>query len=339
MSRNPRPPLVLNQLVNRSRRSAVAGRHSRAFSRRNYGSDMNYDDVVAAMFEPTPDGAVAPPTVDASPARQLRDAIEPLAMHSVWSRTTNEALAALGHNFMTSYVCSRAALLGDPTPGAVASSFAVFDPSMLADVYSAGRTICERDQLLSVRDEATIASLSAVLEDQDVGPVATLLRRGIDAAPGTGRPLYSGLLDLDWPETPVGQLWRAAELIREHRGDSHVAVCVAAGLDAVEMNVLTELWVGMPFGTYSASRSWDGDMLGAAANRLESRGLLADLQLTTEGMSFRDDLEARTDVLQQPLVDAIGSDLEPALTQLNQWSQLCIDAAAFPPNVYKRAAG
>lgn len=300
---------------------------------------MEYEDVIAAMFEPSPVGAASPPTVEASPARRLRDAIEPIAMHSVWSRGTNERLAELGHNFMTGYVCSRAGLLGEPTPGAVTSAFAVFEPNMLRGVYSAGRELCGRDELLNARDEATIASLESVLTGIDVTPMAAVLRRGVAAADGTGRPLFSGLRDLPWPNSPVGELWRVAELFREHRGDSHVAMCVAAGLDAAEMNILTELYVGMPLASYSASRAWSEEQLGQAADRLRSRGLLSGDELTEAGQAFRASLEVQTDSAQQAIIDALGDGLDGLVESCAHWSQLCIDANAFPPNVFKRAAG
>lgn len=300
---------------------------------------MEYDDVIAAMFEASPEGAESPPTVEASGARRLRDAIEPIAMHSVWSRGTNERLAEFGHNFMTAYVSSRAALLGDPSPGVVTSSFAVFEPNMVTGVFAAGKDFCGRDELLQARDEATIASLSAVLAGDDVAEAAAVLRRGVEGVSGTGRPLFSGLLDQPWPDSPVGQLWRATELYREHRGDSHVAACVAAGLDPIEMNVMTELFVGMDFGTYSASRGWDEAALGGAAQRLGDRGLMQANQLTDAGATFRAAIEDQTDVAQQPIIDAIGADLDAVVDATMLWSQKCVDARAFPPNIFKRAAG
>ncbi len=300
---------------------------------------MEYDDVIASRFEASPEGAVATPTVRSSGARQLRDAIEPIAMHSVWCRGTNERLAEFGHNFMTSYVCSRAALLGDPTPGVIVSSFAVFAPGIVTGAYAEGKELCERTALLHARDEATIASLSDVLAGEDVRAAAAVLRRGVEAASGAGRPLFSGLSDQTWPDSDVGQLWRAAELFREHRGDSHVAACVAAGLDPIEMNVMTELFVGMDLGTYSATRGWDKEALQGAAQRLRDRGLLDGDALNEAGRSFRSEIEDHTDLAQQSIITAIGDDLGALVEAATAWSQQCVDARAFPPNVFKRAAG
>ena len=206
---------------------------------------MDYESVVAASFQASPPDAVSAPTVQASPARRLRDAIEPIAMHSVWSRATNERLAEMDLDFLTGYVWGRAAALGEPDAGVVVAAFAVFEPGLVRDAYEQGRRACPRDRLLAARTDATVASLLETLEGADVTSVADILERAVSVADGTGRPLFSGLAGQPWPADPVGRLWRACELVREHRGDSHVAACISRGLGPVDMNILTELWVGM----------------------------------------------------------------------------------------------
>ena len=201
---------------------------------------MNYESVVAASFQASPPDAVSTPTVQASPARRLRDAIEPIAMHSVWSRATNERLAEMDLDFLTGYVWGRAAALGEPDAGVVVAAFAVFEPGLVRDAYEQGRRACPRDRLLAARTDATVASLLETLEGADVTPVADVLKRAVSVADGTGRPLFSGLAGQPWPADPVGRLWRACELVREHRGDSHVAACISRGLGPVDMNILTD---------------------------------------------------------------------------------------------------
>ncbi len=300
---------------------------------------MDYADVVSAFFNPSPDGAIAGPTVNASPARRLRDAIEPIAMHSVWSRTTNERLAGLGLDFLGSYVWGRASCLGEPSPGVVAATFAVFEPGFVGATYDAARLACTRDDLITARNEATITSLGTALAGETVEGAATLLERVAIGLDGTGRALYSGLRDQPWPTDPVGRLWRGCELLREHRGDSHVAACIAVGLGPVEMNVLTELWVGLPLGSYTASRGWSGERIGEAADGLRQRSLIDGDELSTEGRAMRDRIEATTDSMEQPVVEALADGIDPLIEQLSSWSARCIDAGAFPPDVYKRAAG
>jgi hypothetical protein len=299
---------------------------------------MDYEAAIEAFFAPSPPGA-APPPPSTNPSRRLRDAYEPLAMHAVWSRQTNEALAALGLNFLTGYVWGRASGMGEPAAAVVVSAFAVFEPGLITSLYEEARGKVGRTDLVETRDEATTTSLRAVLGDADVSPVVTALRRGIDAADGTGRPLFSGLASQPWPEHPVGQLWRACDILREHRGDTHVAACVAAGLDPVAMNILTELWLGLPLYAYSASRAWPQETLDATADQLRGSGLLEGDKLSKEGRRLREDIEARTDAGQRAVVAAIGSDLDDTVTRLEGWSAACVEAKLFPPSIHKRAAG
>ena len=61
--------------------------------------------------------------------------------------------------------------------------------------------------------------------------------------------------------------------------------------------------------------------------------------LTAAGRAVRDDIEAVTDAMEQPIVDALGDDVDAIIDQLDAWSARCIAAGAFPPDVFKRAAG
>ncbi len=300
---------------------------------------MEYAAAVEAFFKPahalTPIEAVA----KGSPARQLRDAGEPIAMHAVWSPHTNAQLAKSGLNFLTAYVYGRAAALGEPSAPVVAATFAAFSPPLVISLYDEGRAQLKRGALLSARDQTTIESLSQILAGEDVNAAVAMLRRGLAAADPTGRPLFAGLAAREWPTEPVGQLWRACDLVREHRGDSHIAAYISAGLNPIEMNILTELYLGMPLGTYSATRAWDEAATNEAIAGLDQKKLVVEGKLTESGHKLRQEIETRTDAMEQPIVEAIGADLATLLAQLNAWSEKCIKAGAFPPDDYKRAAG
>lgn len=301
---------------------------------------MDYADAVAAFFVPRREGTALPVAIaEGSPARRLRDACEPVAMHAVWSRTTNERLAELGLDFLTSYVGGRGASLGDPAGAVVAAAFAWFEPGLVTTLWDAARTTVAPDRLVQVRDEATVASLREILADEDPGEVAGLLADAAETADGMGRPLFSGRRACGRPRDAVHCLWWACDLVREHRGDSHVAAAAAAGLDAVEMNILTELWVGMPLLSYTATRGWAPDVMQRVVARLESRGWVRDGGLTDEGLAGRLRIEQRTDAQEQQIVAALGDRLEEVCGRLNHWGQLCIEAGAFPDDILKRAAG
>jgi hypothetical protein len=301
---------------------------------------MDYADAVAAFFVPRQEGTALPVAVaEGSPARRLRDACEPVAMHAVWSRTTNERLAQLGLDFLTSYVGGRGAFLGDPAGAVVAAAFAWFEPGLVTTLWDAARAVVAPERLVQARDESTTASLREVLAGEDPAEVASLLADAAEAADGMGRPLFSGRRADGRPADAVHCLWWACGLVREHRGDSHAAAAAAAGLNAVEMNILTELWIGMPLLSYTATRGWAPDAMQRAVARLESRGWIRDGGLTDEGIAGRLDIEQRTDAQEQPIAAALGGRLDEVCDRLNHWGQLCIEAGAFPPDILKRAAG
>jgi hypothetical protein len=279
----------------------------------------------------------------ATPARRLRDAAEPLAMHAVWSARTNAALAEHGLNFLTGYVCGRAAPLG-PVPGAVvAATFGVFEPGLIEQLWAEGRARLGLDELIAIRDRVTAASLREVLDpvalEEDVRRVAEQLERAVAGLDGTGRVLFAALRAQPRPADPYARLCRAADLVREHRGDSHLAAAVAAGLDPVRMGVLSEVWLGYPVGEYSGTRAWPPDRHAAAVAQLETDGLIADGAITDAGRAVRDRIEEATDRGQAELVDALGGALGALAEQLDGWSERCVDAGAFPPDIRKRAAG
>jgi hypothetical protein len=131
----------------------------------------------------------------------------------------------------------------------------------------------------------------------------------------------------------------ACHVLREHRGDSHLAVCAVDGLDPVQMNVLTELWCGYPLGTYTAPRGWSPQQVDAAVTGLRERGLVDGDGLSTAGLAHRADLEGRTDAMQQAVVDAIGPDLPVITEQLGDWSDTLVALDAAPSDPAKRLAG
>lgn len=303
---------------------------------------MRYDDIAAAYLEPSVPVAPGPvPSLPTGPARRLRDALEPIATHGWWNRRTNERLEVEGLDYMSAYVWGRAAGMGEPSAAVVVAAFGALEPGLVAAAYDRGRRAVDRDAVLAARQDGAVASLGELLGDvrARAGEVADVLFAACDGVDGAGRPLFSGLRSLPRPADELGRLWRAAELVREHRGDSHIAAWVARGRRGEEMNVLTELWLGMAPGSYSATRGFPRAAVAAAVASLEAHGLVADGALTAEGRELRDDIEAATDAAQAELVGAIGGDLEGIVAATGSWSQRVIDARLFPPDPLKRAAG
>ena len=297
---------------------------------------MNYDEAVEAFFGERP-GAVEQ-TGWSSAARRLRDAVEPLATVSFWSKPSYDAYEALGLDFLTGYVWSRASVLGLADAGVVAAAFGVFEPGAVAGLLGAAREAASLEQVRAAREQGAVASLREVIGD-DVSEVAATLRAAAGAADVAGRPLYAGASGLADPADPHALLWHAATLVRECRGDSHLGACVAAGLTGLEANLLTELWVGYEPTSYAGSRAWSAEEMSAAQAALRSRGLLAGEGLSDAGRALRERVEAATDAAMAPVVTALGADLDRVVERCTTWGADLVERGWFPPDAYKRAAG
>ena len=301
---------------------------------------MDYAEARAAFFQPRAENA--PPAVPEwdTPARRLRDAIEPIATICFWSEPAYDEYAGLGLDFLLGYVWSRASVLGDAEPPVAASSFGVFEPGLICSLHAEARRTCSLGEVRAAKERGALAALHAVLGDEPgVEDAVAALRRGVAAADPTGRPLHAGLTALPWPDDPWGQLWHACTILREHRGDTHLAACVTEGLSGLDANLVTELRVGWEPLAYTASRGWSEDAMTAATARLTTRGIVADGGLTAEGRGLRDRVETTTDRLMGPVLTAIGDGLSDLVARLDEWSGRVVDRGWFPPDPYKRAAG
>jgi len=299
---------------------------------------MTYDDIAAMFLAPLP-APIAEPVLTPTPARRLRDALEPIATQGWWSRPAGEGLTALGIDFFPGYVWGRAASLGTPTASVVVATFGVFEPGTIAAAYEAGRARATRDDILTARTAGGAGSLDAIAQANECAAIADPLLRALDVVDGLGRPLFSALRSLPVPPSPGGRLWRAAELVREHRGDGHLAALVTSGLDAVEANVLTERWLGFALGEYSATRGFGTQVLADAVSRLEARGWMLGSELTDLGHTARSAIEAATDVSQDALIGACGAALDEIIELAADVSARLVEARAFPADPRKRAGG
>jgi hypothetical protein len=296
---------------------------------------VDYAEMKAAFYTDRP----APGALWDSPARRLRDAVEPLAAVSFWAQPAYDRYAALGLDFLTGYVWSRSSVLGPAEPAVVAAAFAVFEPGAVAGLLGAARDACSLEQVRAAREEGAAAALrEAVGDDLDDATVAAL-HEAATAADPAGRPLYAGARAQPVPQDRHAALWHAATLLRECRGDSHVAACVAAGLSGLEANLLTELWVGFEAQAYAGTRAWSPEAMATAQQRLRDRGLLDGDALTDAGRALRAHVEEATDTAVAPVVAALGDRLDAVVARCDAWSAAVVARGWFPPDALKRAAG
>ena len=281
-------------------------------------------------------------------ARRLLKAVEPVAAGVLFAPEAHAAYVELGFGGspvaqdgvarpdLTAYFTSRGACMGQVPGEVVAAAFGCFNPKVVVPAVEAGWKVTSREAILAARERAATAMLQRVLGDQPegLGRVTELLRRAAAAARWEARPIFGGLRSLGFPATPLGEMWRAADLVREHRGDSHVIAWAVGGVDAVEILLLTEPWWGLPARSYAPSRGWTSADMDAGFDRLKRRGLMtADEQPTDAGRAFREEIEVRTDELERPLLDALGDDLDELLKHLDAWSEAIIAAGSYPTRV------
>jgi hypothetical protein len=302
---------------------------------------MDYAEVREAFFQLRDTSAPEPGTSGwQSPTRRLRDAIEPIATICYWGEPAYDAYAALGLDFLQGYVWSRGCVLGEPDGSVVAAAFGVFEPGLIGQLYDAARAAAGLADIRTARETGAVTALRTVLgAPEQVAEVTGALRRAAEAMDTAGRPLFAGLAGMPWPADELGRLWHACAMLRELRGDSHLAACMAAGLTGLEANILTELQVGWPLHSYTATRGWPPEAMNLATISLRERGLIGDDALTGAGASLRADIEEATDRQLAPVRDAAGPDLPGILPLLQGWSQQIIEHGWFPPDPYKRASG
>jgi helix-turn-helix protein len=285
-----------------------------------------------------------PPAGAAPPARRLAAALEPVAGQVYFAREAHEAYAGLGFAGSPrdmngvqapdgpAYFCSRGSVLGQVPGEVVAAAFGVFNPEVVVPAVAHGWTLTDAPTICAARTAAGTAQLVRILGDlpDGVGEARSLLARAVEPLRPEGKALFAGLLSLGLPGDPVGDAWRLADLLREYRGDAHIAAWTTAGFDATEIGLLTEVYWGLPLRSYVRSRAWTPAQLDAAEERLVARGLLADGALTERGRAEREDVEVVTDRMCAPIVEALGDDLDTLLGILRPWGQAVRDAAGYP---------
>lgn len=230
------------------------------------------------------------------------------------------------------YFTSRGSLLGQVAPHVVAAAFGVFKPEVVAMGVEFGWTKTDAPTIFAARRDGAVAQLERVLgpADANVTRVAAVLQRAADAQTEPGRPLFAGLRSQwDDPADPWTRLFHLGDMLRECRGDAHVCAWTAAGVDAIEIGLLTEAYMGLPLRTYIRTRAWNDEELDGAHGRLIARGWMTGDGLTAAGNEAREAIEQATDEQMRPGVNAIGADLGEILAILAPWGAAMRDVGGY----------
>jgi hypothetical protein len=284
------------------------------------------------------------PVFDPALIGRAHRAIDPLHSHSYFAPETDERLAATGlRPGRMSYFAGRAAPMGPVGAGVVTATFYNFSPSLVTHMIPRAWTLASPEQVVAARLEAARASLTRLLGEEvagspEVAELAGLLREACSALTPEGRPLYAGHADLPWPEEPLLQLWHGATLLREHRGDGHIAALLHAGLSGLEA-LITHSATGRGFteAAAKATRGWQDEEWAAACAALADRGLLDDAGLTAEGEELRARIETHTDALAADPWLSLGAQATARVVELGKGlSRRLTENGAFGKGIFGR---
>lgn len=266
-------------------------------------------------------------------ARKLGSVVEPVTGQVYFSPECHANYAALGFDPSSgdangvalpdraAYFTSRGSVMGQVPGHVVAAAFAVFNPEVVVPCVTLGWTCTDAATICAARDDGAIAQLRRLLGDEPDGihRVNELLANTVAPLRPEGRPLFAGLCSQSMPASPLGTMWRTGDMLREYRGDSHTAAWIAAGIDATEIGLLSELYWGLPMRSYSRTRGWTDAQFDAAHARLTERGLVDETGFTDAGRTAREAVETATDRQMAPAIDALGDDADELFTLMAPW--------------------
>lgn len=246
------------------------------------------------------------------PARALWQCLEPYHAVTYFTDEARAAFEAAGlRGFWRGYFAGRAAPLGAVGPGAVVATFYGFHPDFVARAIPEVWSIVSPTEAIAAREAGAEAALKRLLDVQssDLERAAHLVLEATDGCDPFARALFAANHDLPWPREPHVALWHGCTLLREHRGDGHIAALYAADVDPCEAHVLRLAVSGMARDTIAPYRGWNDADWAAAAERLTERGWLDDTgAITAVGADAHAAIEADTDRMAEGPLRALGQD-------------------------------
>jgi hypothetical protein len=245
-------------------------------------------------------------------SRRFFHRFEPVHAVTYFAPEARAALDGLGYRgFWMGYFAARSAPLGRVPAEVVTAMFYNFAPERVAKALTGAWAVAGPESALLARHESAVAALRryGVDDSESVRTAAEFAGRAARHAGVDGRPLFAANRALPWPDEPVLALWHAVTLLREHRGDAHVAVLIAEGISGRESNVLHAAAGKVPREYMMRARDYDDDSWREHEIALAARGLLDDQgTLTASGTDLKNHIESSTDRLALRALDALDDD-------------------------------
>ncbi|HEX5097676.1 MAG TPA: hypothetical protein VFX21_16750 [Acidimicrobiia bacterium] len=278
---------------------------------------------------------------NAERARRSWRALEPVHGMIYFAPEALEQYSKLGitHHRM-GYFASRSAPMGAVPAEVVIATFFNFYPLLVHKAIPAAWDVTTPAAMIEARFAAADQALRRAFGDEvgsaDMARLAELARSVALVACETpeGRPLFAGHVTVEWPDDPHLVVWHAQTLLREFRGDGHVAVLTTAGLTAVEALVVHGATGQVPDVMLQGSRAWPEDLWAAGVESVSARGwLAADGTLTQAGRAHREQVEADTDTLAARAYARLSEDDAETMVQLSRrFSRMVVDGGLLAPD-------
>jgi hypothetical protein len=243
-------------------------------------------------------------------ARRMWALFEPVHAVTYFAPPARAAFEEAGlRGFWRGYFAGRAAPLGAVDAAPVVAAFFGFAPAFVARAVPDVWQRATPAEVLAVRLRGAVDSLSiarSTVDDAGLLEAAGLLEEATAGLDHAGRVLAAANAALAVPDEPLARIWRVATLLREHRGDGHVAALLAAGVTGREA-LVWRAGIDLPKDLLQPARGWSDEDWHAAVGRLVERGwLTADGRATAEGVAAYQAVEETTDRLAAGPWDALG---------------------------------
>ncbi|MGQ0832541.1 MAG: SCO6745 family protein [Microthrixaceae bacterium] len=268
-------------------------------------------------------------------ARKMWRTLEPYHGLIYFAPEAEAEYAALGIVGRDGYFASRAAALGVVPAEVVIATFFNFSPALVRHAIPAAWASAPPERIVAARlravDAALRRALGDVVDGPDVARAAELARVAADACAPEGRALFAAHASLPWPTAPHLALWHAVSLLREFRGDGHLAALIDAELDGLGALVVHAASGEVPRAVLQSTRGWADAEWDASASRLAQRGLVdSDGQLTAAGVVLRARVEDRTDALAVAPWQELGdAGCEELRALVRPWSKAIVASGTF----------
>ncbi len=281
--------------------------------------------------------------MDAFSAGRLTRTLDPLHSAAYFVPDVGERFGALGMQGRTPYFAARSAPMGAVVARVVVATFYNFSPALVAASIPGVWQIASPETVTEIRYSIVEEALPRVLGESlaksaELARAADVVSRVADAIPDAdGRPLYAGHAELPWPKSPHSRLWHAITLLREYRGDGHIAALLTYRLSGLEALIThTASGIGFTVDFARRLRGWGDDQWESATERLRQRRLVnASGALTAAGIQLRTEIEDLTDRLAfapwKNLAEDDAAELERFAAVIRQ---AVVDAGVFPPGAF-----